>query len=393
MNLFSLYKYLIICVFLPFLNISFSNPAVTETATKGQAMLKHAFETTAGKDFIATVDMPLRFKELPKLTTACFFRRHYADGHVDMRLDLFAKKQCVASFWKNRQGQYASVGEKTFKGGDFNILFWLENLWLPIYKKEWLFNQYEISSEKYNDIPCDKISVIMTATKENRGKLGSMTGLYITNGKDADEAFESHSVYREFMIGQEDHVIYSRKHFNGNRQCMMDVNLGSVDFTPNWDNYPNIFSTPSEPMNYVLSDDEVLLELQMQQNSFISDFIKNQKKKPPQPYSPQSPEVALFIRKPSFHNNSTEYSIISSSIAFPFAKLPFVPQMRNTRGMKILDVSLSKKDILDNGGILSSWRIRANGNTYEIDDVLFDGKHDITIMHGPDWSVRIITPK
>lgn len=386
------YKYFIVVFVLLFFNIALSESVITETAIKGQAILKEAFKTTASKDFIATIDMPLKFKELPQLTSLRFFHKHYADGHVDMRLDMFVKKQCVASFWKNNQGQYATVGEKHFKGGDFNILFWLENLWLPIYKNEWLFNQYTISSEKFNDRLCNKITLIMTASKEKHSKLGGITGLYITNSNDANEAFESHAVYREFLIGQEDYIIYSRKHLNGNHQCLMDFKLKKVNFSPNWDEYPDIFTTPCVPTIYALSDDEVLLELQIQQSHFLSNFIKKQKIEFPKAYSPKTPEVALFIRKPSFHHDSAEYSIISSSLAFPFSKLPFVPNVRNTRGMKILDVSLSKKDMLNDGTILSSWRIRANQNTYEINNVLFDGKHDVTVMHGPDWSVRIIIP-
>ena len=372
---------------------SFSNPVITESSRQGQAKLTQAFVTTASKDFIVTVDMPFKFKELPKLTTARFFRRHQANGHVDMRLDLFVKKQCVASFWKNNQGQFAAVDKKIFKGGDFTILFWLENLWLPIYRNEWLFNQYEITTENYNGIPCDKIVVTMTVPKENLRELGAMTGLRVIQAQDAAEVFESHAIIREFLIGQEDHVIYSRKHFNGQGQCLMDIRLGKVDFTPNWNDYPEIFATPSEQMNYALCDDDVLFELQMQQNTLISTLLKMKKKELPKPYSPKTTEVALFIRKPSFNKNTLEYSIISSSLALPIDKLPFVPKVRHSRGMDILDVSLNKKDMLEDGGILSSWRIRANRNTYDIEDVLFDGKHDVIVMHGPDWSVRIITPR
>ncbi len=388
------YKYLMVSCILLLFNMALCNPSMTETAIEGQAILKEAFETMPKKDFIATVNMPLKFKELPKLTTARFFRKHHDDGHVDMRLDLFVKKQCVASFWKNRQGQYAAVGEKRFQGGDFNILFWIENLWLPIYKKEWLSNEYKISSGTFNDVPCHKITIFLEVSKEKHGRLGSLTGVSIENSNDLDEVFKYHAFIREFLIGREDHVIYSRKHLNGNNQCLMDVNLGTVDSKPNWDDYPGIFETPSAAMDYALCDDDVLIELQKQQSSFISGFIKKHEIKPHQPYSPKTPEVALFIRKPTFHHDSAEYSIISTTDAFPFAKLPFIrPDMRSIRGMKILNVSLSKKDMLDDGGILSSWRIKANNNTYEVEDVLFDGKHETTVMHGPDWSVRIIVPR
>jgi len=208
--------------------------------------------------YIAEIPNPV-FPELPRCIKVIYYRKYIENDHsVNLRADFYDKDKILFSFLSNSDGQFAMhASGVTAEGGDFLRLFHLESLTNRMYTYEQKYSNYTFSTNKYNGRACtivtanipkdieDDLSYLMPVMGLSGGAILSRTG---ENGKLKPDIhyLQSHHPYRrEFWIDNETGCLLNIRKYSLNKELLSNVNLGKVNFTPDWSQYPDLFLSPA----------------------------------------------------------------------------------------------------------------------------------------------------
>ena len=242
----------LLCLFLASLVFAW-DWKVTEIRQKGMDMLDNAIKQSSKGSYIAEISNP-SFPEfnglgplMQKPVKAVYYRRPREDGGLDLALELYGKSGMTLRFVQNSEGRFvhSPVYNISAKGGMFLRLYSLMALYNDFHLQEKKNSEYEFGEAEYSGRPCMKLDMFISKEIINDSKY--VYGITGSPAPDFKDYFVTRPCHRTILIDKENGQIVSIREFNINGQCISDMNLGKVDFTPNWKKHPDVFATPANP--------------------------------------------------------------------------------------------------------------------------------------------------
>ncbi len=220
-------KYLKFCLLLPILGAVFYLQA-----QDGRSLLLNAMESSRQANFVATMKNPYhpqKDKEeiLPYAPDWKFFR-YMENGKLFLRLEASLNGKITETYVKNDKGIYG-VAADGFAARIIEVpmIWYPELVHLEISQEEMALSSFEVGRSHYNNIPCHKVIMKTPRSDESLRKItGDSPDQFQENRK---RYFSKRVFVREFLVGTDNNLIYSRKHYNGNGALIFNVELGAVD--------------------------------------------------------------------------------------------------------------------------------------------------------------------
>ncbi len=217
------------------------------------AKLAEAFRQSKEKDFISTIVKPA-FPEFPSVDKAVFYRCMSKSKGKEplLQLDLYQNEYICVSFIQNEDGQFAIDHQHGFavSGGDFARLFYLESLFQGFHPRMMEYGGY---AETFCTIgKREGYFVTWTLPQGLLDAMPSFAGVTHLH-EDEDSIIAKYPAIREYRIDRATNIVYSCTLYNSKRKRLASLEMGSVDYAPDWSLHEGLFGTPEKTIGQVAS--------------------------------------------------------------------------------------------------------------------------------------------
>lgn len=212
-----------------------------EESRRGKQLIREALTASANASYIARLPRadPHSRRNLPGL----LYRRVDERGGVCKRLELSSDSQRREIYLVNDTGQYGTTGDDWVKIEEVLILSHWDNLFQPLTAGEFMVSLCRVEEVNYRNVACYQITQNLAS---DVNLIASISSLSVTDAvTNLNSTYHKlRPVKRIFLIGKENHLIYSRTHYNRFGRKLLDLELGDVDLTTPID--PQLFVTPEK---------------------------------------------------------------------------------------------------------------------------------------------------